>query len=126
MWISKSKWNEMCDKVSSNDVSFLTRDEYLKKLEGRLTKAEEMINELKLIHNETTEEVSYFDINNFMAGKSGVVNKKVQNYSHIPESTSTKLIPKVTLEELAKLVIDGEPIKRIKKIDMTTEFHGRV
>ena len=80
MWISKKKWNEMCDKVSSNDVSFLIRDEYLKKLEGRLTKAEEMINELKLIHNETTEEVSYFDINemNFMAGKSGVVNKKVQ------------------------------------------------
>ena len=40
--------------------------------------------------------------------------------------TDTNLIPNVTLEELAKLVIDGTPIKRTEKIDMTTEFHGRV
>ena len=42
------------------------------------------------------------------------------------ENANTKLIQNVTLEELAKLVIDGTPIKRTEKIDMTTEFHGRV
>ena len=41
------------------------------------------------------------------------------------ENADTNLVPNVTLEELAKLVIDGEPIKRTEKIDMTTEFHGR-
>lgn len=54
------------------------------------------------------------------------VNEKKLSELLKKENANTKLIQNVTLEELAKLVIDGTPIKRTEKIDMTTEFHGRV
>ena len=54
------------------------------------------------------------------------VNEKKLSELLKKENADTKLISNVTLEELAKLVIDGTRIKRTEKIDMTTEFHGRV
>ena len=96
MWISKSKWNEMCDKVN---------------------KQQKKIDELVACHN------IYTILKN--DGETFFGFEIKEKYSHKEVTTSTDLVKDVTLEELAKLVIDGTPIKRTEKIDMTTEFHGR-
>ena len=110
MWISKKKWEEMCDTIDRN-----TRNIKLLHWE---------VNSL-LIEHEYSDEIKTVE---YLSVKDSEYHKEKMTYTFVTghKLIDTNLIPNVTLEELAKLVIDGTPIKRTEKIDMTTEFHGRV
>ena len=130
MWISKKKWNEMCDMIDFLEMRTNRLVELEKRLieaEAKLKESEEIIEGLKLIHNEKVNREQYFDISlmDFNSGKSGWTNKIKKSYSHSPESVNTKTVPNVTIEELTRLVIDGTPIERKENVEMTSKFYRR-
>ena len=123
MWISKKKWNEIGNELD-NLSSLCAHNEIAnQKLRERLSDAETTIENLTKAHNEIEDEEDYLSFPDGMYGRYEMKKRTIKKYNH---TINTSTIPNVTLEELAKLVIDGEPIKRTEKIDMTTEFHGRV
>ena len=116
-------WNEIGNELD-NLVSRCTHNEIINQmLRERLADTEIAIENLTKVHNEIEDEEEYLSFPNGMYGRYEMKKRKIKKYNH---ATDTSTVPNVTLEELAKLVIDGTPIKRTEKIDMTTEFHGRV
>ena len=123
MWISKKMWNEMCTKLDNLESLCANNEITYQRLKNRLVDVEIIVENLTKAHNEIEDEEEYLSFPNGMYGRYEMKKRKIKKYNH---TINTSTIPDVTLEELAKLVIDGEPIKRTEKIDMTTEFHGRV
>lgn len=119
MWISKKKWNRMCDKISEIEVSFECRDVFIKKLDARVVESDGIINGLIEAHNEIEDEEEYLSFPNGMYGHYEMKKRKTKKYNH---AMDTKTIPNVTLEELAKLVIDGTPIVREQTIKVKKEY----
>lgn len=105
MWISKKKWNILCSQVYTMEAKLFNYKE-LKDDVYKLTK----------IHKKETVDEPYFDYTPY-----GVFEKKhkVTQYTH---ATSTDTIPNVTLEELARYVIDDEPIVREETINIKKEY----
>ena len=105
MWISKKKWEALCSQVCIMEVKLCT----YKKLEDDVYK-------LTAIHKKETVDEPYFDCTPY-----GVFEKKhkATQYTH---ATSTNKIPNVTLEELARYVIDNEPIVREETINIKKEY----
>lgn len=104
MWISKRKWNEMERRV--NDLE--KEDEkifYLSREVERLRNAH--------ITNKVT---SYVD----EAGKVHYTTK--YPYYDNTNRASTSNIKDITLEELARLVIDHEPIVREENVKVKVEY----
>ena len=123
MWISKHKWNEIGNELDNLGSRCTHNEIMIQMLSERLSDAESTIKNLTKAHNEIEEEEEYLSFPNGMYGNYEVKKRTIKKYNH---TINTSTIPNVTLEELAKIVIDGTPIKRTEKIDMTTEFHGRV
>ena len=122
MWISKKKWNEIGNKLD-NLSSLCTHNEIMiQRLSERLSDAETTIKNLIEAHNEIEDEEEYLSLNGIY-GRYEIKKRKIKKYNH---TMNTSTVPNVTLEELAKLVIDGTPIERTEKVDMTTEYYGRV
>ena len=126
MFISKRKWEEMCDMVNVTS--------------SKLTKTIKMVAELQ-------EKLKYYDTykknvekllsahicnygEDFEAIFDGNHNFKYYNMIlkeiiHTPQTSSTSQISNITLEELARLVIDGTPITR-KVVEENIKEYGRV
>ena len=106
MWISKRKWNEMEDKIS-----------VLEKRDARLweewAKLKVISDGLAMAHkDEITKRYS----------KDGC-EIYAREYLHEYESTvNTSNISDITLEELARLVIDHEPIVREENVKVKVEY----
>lgn len=117
MWISKKKWNEM-----QNEINNLKIDS--KSLRTRVYNLECIIENLIEAHNEIKVEKEYYDYSNLTPYNPipELKTKMVTKYTH---SSDTKTVPNVTLEELAKLVIDGTPIERKENVEMTSKFYRR-
>ena len=107
MWISKRKWNYMESKM----VLMCDTIDRLKC--GHDSLKDELI-ELGRAHKD--EIYTYVDGNRCTRTK--------RKYSHRQEEikTSTSNIKDVTLEELARLVIDHEPIVREENVKVKVEY----
>ena len=122
MWISKCKWNEMCDRIDFTSSNLIKTMKLVAELEEKLKnyyayekRVEKLLDAHICVYNGDYQEI-----------RGGNYSKVLKEIIHKSQTSCTNEISDVTLEELAKLVIDGTPIKRTEKIDMTTEFHGRV
>ena len=102
MWVSKRKWNEMEDRMNI----LLRRDTLI--FERLETLHDELI-ELEKTHKD--EIYTYVDRN----GRTRTKRK----YSH---KISTDTISNITLEELARFVIDHEPIVREENVKVKVEY----
>ena len=89
MWISKRKWNEMCEKIDG--------------LERANIRTCKEIYSLKRL-------------------SQGLIYGTRIVYNHEVDCVSTKDITDITLEELAKLVIDGTPIVREEVSKVKKEY----
>ena len=108
MWISKRKWNEIEEKIKMVDSVLKKEDEYLSYLS----------NEVKNLRDAhiTTKSTSYIDNN-------GVVRYSTKyKYCDHTIKASTSNISDVTLEELARFVIDHEPIVREENVKVKVEY----
>ena len=108
MWISKRKWNEMEYKIKMVDSVLKKEDEYLSYLS----------NEVKSLRDAhiTTKSTSCIDNN-------GVVRYSTEyEYCDHTIKASTSNIKDVTFEELARLVIDREPIVREENVKVKVEY----
>ena len=117
MWISKRKWNEMEDRVNEIDV-----------LEDKIILMCDTIDRLKRSHDSLKDELvelerahkdeiyTYVDGNGF--------TRRKRKYSHRQEEIkiSTGTIKDITLEELARLVIDRETIVREENVKVKVEY----
>ena len=95
MFISKRKWNEMCDRID---------------------KQQNKINELVACH-----EIKYSPCFDYLRN----ICLRENGFKHENIKVSTKEISNITLEELARLVIDGTPITR-KVIEENVKEYGRM
>ena len=117
MWISKRKWNEMEDKIdwaNNNSIKTITK---ITELEEKLINynwLNNTVRELELAHKD--EIYTYVDGNRCTRTK--------RKYSHEQEEikTSTDTIKDITLEELARFVIDHEPIVREENVKVKVEY----
>lgn len=105
MWISKKKWNILCSQVHTMEVKLCNYKE-LKDDVYKLTK----------IHKKETVDEPYFDCTPYRVFDK---KHKATQYTH---ATSTDTIPNVTLKELARYVIDNEPIVREETINIKKEY----
>lgn len=103
MWISKNKWNEMRAVVNKLNLE-LTRQR--DRLEKNRTDIENLID---AHHKYEKEELGYTCGGFPVSFKTRLVTK----YNH---AIDTDEIKGVTLEELAKFIIDKTPIERDKTV----------
>ena len=102
MWVSKKKWNEMEDRMNI----LLRRDAVIFE---RLEILKDELTELEKAHKD--EIYTYVDGNRCTRTK--------RKYSH---KISTDTIQDITLEELARFVIDHEPIVREENVKVKVEY----
>lgn len=127
MWISKKKWNETKERIKLNEILFTAKHDCLNKIENRLIKVEKdlekankTIYQLSIAHKEVIETEKYTDYNYMGIGVIPVEKERtVFKYIH---SSDTNTVPNVTLEELARYVIDNEPIVREETINIKKEY----
>lgn len=107
MWISKRKWNKMEENI------FLMN----KTIENIVFHQEDIKDELTELEKAHKDEIyTYIDVNRCTCTK--------RKYSHKKEEikASTSNIKDVTLEELARFVIDHEPIVREENVKVKVEY----
>ena len=119
MWISKRKWNEMEDKVNdlekrNNQIGNLipTLVDRTNHYEGLNKNVEKLISAHKEV--EETEACIRGGVKLSMFSKT--------SYKHHSETVDTSNISDITLEELARLVIDHEPIVREENVKVKVEY----
>lgn len=122
MWISKHKWNEIGNELDNLGSRCTHNEIMIQRLRERLSDAETTIENLTKAHNEIEEEEEYLSFPNGMYGNYETKKRTIKKYNH---TINTSTIPNVTLEELAKLVIDGTPIERDEKVDVKMKYYGR-
>ena len=110
MWISKKKLEKI-----EREINVLKR--YLREYDL----LENTINKLVDAHNEIEVEEEYIRYPSNPYELYTFNKRMTKRYTH---SSSTEHIPDITLEELARLVIDGTPIVRDKKIDVKMYYGG--
>ena len=107
MWISKKKWNKIEENI------FLMN----KTIENIVFRQEVIKDELTELEKAHKDDIyTYIDVNRCTCTK--------RKYSHKKEEikASTSNISDVTLEELARLVIDHEPIVREENVKVKVEY----
>ena len=107
MWISKKKWNKIEENI------FLMN----KTIENIVFRQEVIKDELTELEKAHKDEIyTYVDGNRCTCTK--------RKYSHRQEEVkaSTSNISDITLEELARLVIDHEPIVREENVKVKVEY----
>lgn len=107
MWISKRKWNKIEENI------FLMN----KAIENIVFRQEDIKDELIELEKAHKDEIyKYVDGNRCTRTK--------RKYSHRQEEikASTSNISDITLEELARLVIDHEPIVREENVKLKVEY----
>ena len=107
MWISKKKWNKMEENI------FLMN----KTIENIVFRQEVIKDELTELEKAHKDDIyTYIDVNRCTCTK--------RKYSHRKEEVkaSTSNIKDITLEELARLVIDHEPIVREENVKIKVEY----
>ena len=107
MWISKKKWNKIEENI------FLMN----KTIENIVFRQEVIKDELTELEKAHKDDIyTYIDVNRCTCTK--------RKYSHRKEEVkvSTSNIKDITLEELARLVIDHEPIVREENIKVKVEY----
>ena len=107
MWISKRKWNKIEENI------FLMN----KTIENIVFRQEVIKDELTELEKAHKDDIyTYIDVNRCTCTK--------RKYSHRKEEikASTSNIKDVTLEELARLVIDHEPIVREENVKFKVEY----
>jgi hypothetical protein len=110
MWISKKKWNEMCDVVNKLNFTLTSQRDNIDKIYDRLEKNRTDIENLIDAHHKyEKEELGYTCGGLPVSFKTRLVTK----YNH---AIDTNEIKGVTLEELAKFIIDKTPIERDKTV----------
>jgi len=97
MWISKRKWNEMEDRVNE-----------LEKRHNILTQS--VYSKIAILNREISQVGEFARVLNMNMGKNSTVN--------------TSNIKDITLKELARLVIDREPIVREENVKVKVEYTG--
>ena len=112
MWVSKKKWNEMEDSIKLVDVldrKIILMCDTIERLKRSQDTLHDELIELEKAHKD--EIYTYVDGNRCAHTK--------RKYSH---KTSTDTIKDVTLEELARFVIDHEPIVREENVKVKVEY----
>ena len=117
MWISKHKWNEMEYNINMVDVlnsKIILMCDTIDRLKRGYDSLKDELIELERAHKD--EIYTYVDGNRCTRTK--------RKYSHRQEEikASTNNIQDVTLEELARLVIDHEPIVREENVKVKVEY----
>lgn len=117
MWISKKKWNEMEEKINmvdSLDRKFILMYDTIDRMKRSQENMHDELIELEKAHKD--EIYTYIDVNRCTCTK--------RKYSHKKEEikASTSNIKDVTFEELARLVIDHEPIVREENVKVKVEY----
>ena len=111
MWISKKKLNELYKRMES----ILSQNGILRAhILNRIETLENNTKELIKAHNQFEEEEKY--LSNFSYAPR---TRKVMKYNH---TIDTDTIKDITLEELARYVIDNKPIVREETIKVKTEY----
>ena len=125
MFISKRKWEEMCDRAdvtSSNlikTIKLVTElEEKLKNYDAYEKRVEKLLDAHLCVYNEGYQEIR---------GENSVryYSKVLREIIHKNQTSSTNEISDITLEELARLVIDGTPITR-KVMEENIKEYGRM
>ena len=117
MWISKRKLNEMEQNINMVDV-----------LDSKIILMCDTIDRLKRSHDSLKDELVELErahkdeIYTYVDGNRCTRTKR--KYSHRQEEikVSTDTIKDITLEELARLVIDREPIVREENVKVKVEY----
>ena len=110
MWITKKKWNEMRDVVNKLNLELTRQRDNIDGIYDRLEKNGIDIENLIDAHHKYEKEESGYNCGGLpVSFKTRLVTK----YNH---AIDTDEIKGITLEELARYVIDGTPIERDKTI----------
>ena len=109
MFISKRKWEEMCERICMLDAT-----------NGVLI---QMVDRLENSHKELFKDIK--NVKDFGECLNTKIDRQYWELrKDIRKGTSTKEISNITLEELARLVIDGTPITR-KVMEENIKEYGR-
>ena len=117
MWISKRKWNEMEQNINMVDV-----------LDGKIILMCDTIDRLKRSHDSLKDELIELErahkdeIYTYVDGNRCTRTKRKYSHRQGEIKTSTNTIKDITLEELARLVIDHEPIVREENVKVKVEY----
>ena len=119
MWISKRKWNEMEQNINMVDVlngKIILMCDTIDRLKRGYDSLKDELIELEKAHED--EICTYMDRDRCTYTK--------RKYSHRQKEikASTSNISDITLEELARLVIDREPIVREENVKVKVEYTG--
>lgn len=119
MWISKRKWNEMCEKVNDLEKRSNQIGNLIPTLVDRTNHYEDLkknVDKLISAHKKVEETDTYMNDGLKLAMFSKT------SYEHNESKASTSNISDITLEELARLVIDREPIVREENVKVKVEY----
>lgn len=117
MWISKRKWSKIEEKINTVDMLHRKMILMCDTIDSLKRSRERIDNELTELEKAHKDEIyTYVDGNRCTRTK--------RKYSHRKEEVkvSTSNISDITLEELARLVIDHEPIVREENIKVKVEY----
>lgn len=109
MWISKKKLEEMCDVVNKLNAGLARQRDNIDRIYDRLEKNRTDIDNLIDAHHKYEKEEIYYDYQSKSFSIGGTKTRLVTKYNH---AIDTDEIKGITLEELARYVIDGTPIER--------------
>lgn len=102
MWISKSRWDALERKVLT--------------MQNKLN-APAKIHEDDLAHSMNyIEEIPYMS----------KTNKQNFNYFHLSQTIHTEKVGNLTIEELARYVIDNKPIERTEKVEKKIKLQNGI
>ena len=121
MFISKRKWDEICERIDELNSENYELNETLKQYYIILSQLADLHNYEEAIKKEK------YSIVTMPKSKNRVpfLDRNVLYHSQTTEKSSTKEISNITLEELARLVIDGTPITR-KVMEENIKEYGRM
>ena len=119
MWVSKKKWNEMEEKVNEIEKRNNKIGNLIPTLADRTNRYEELnknVEKLISAHKEVEETEACI-----RGGVKLSIFSKT-SYEHNEPKASTSNIKDITLEELARFVIDHEPIVREENVKVKVEY----
>lgn len=124
MWISKKMWNEMCNRIDELEknstkyaIKITTLDEKLYYYDTYKKNVEKLLDAHLCTYSEGLQ---------VMRGGENLryYSKILKEINHNNLKTDTDKVKDITLQELAKLVMDNEPIVR-KTMEEKTNYYGR-
>ena len=125
MFISKRKWEEMCERIDVTSSNLIKTIRMVTELQDKLKnydayekRVEKLLDAHVCVYDEGYQEIR--------SGNSvRYYSKVLKEIIHKNQTSSTNQISDITLEELARLVIDGTPITR-KVMEENIKEYGRM